>query len=114
MSKMTVSPEVRARIRQWREIQPQFQSIKPLLSDARRMEEQERKLRAEIGEALVSDTVFVVDGKTGIYKRTNKNNGLNYEQAWIEAMKILSASDREKCVKLLEHKTVILHQITSE
>ncbi len=105
---------LRAMVRQWRELQPKCRDLKPLLSEARRIEETERNLRKEIGETMGDKLSIIVDGKTLIHSSEERNNGLDYERAWHEAMKTLPARKRRKLEALLRPRLMVLHKLATE
>lgn len=105
---------LRAMVRQWRELLPKYKELKPLLSEARRIEETERNLRKEIGEAMGDKLSVIIDGRMLIHNSEERNNGLDYEKAWHEVMKQLPARKRRKFEVLLKPKIVILHKLATE
>jgi len=105
---------LKARVRQWRELQPKCNELRPILSEARRIEEAERSLRKEIGELMEGQLSIVIDGKTLIHSKEERNNGMDYEKAWAEAMKILPNRYRRKLEPLLKSRIVVIHKLASE
>lgn len=105
---------LKAKIRQWRELQPKCNELRPLLSEARRVEDTERTLRKEIGELMEDKLSIVIDGKTLIHSKEERNNGLDYEKAWHDAMKILPARFKPKLERLLAPRIITLHRLASE
>jgi hypothetical protein len=105
---------LRLKVREWRELQPRWQAVRPLLNEAKKLEETERALRKEIGEMLGDTLSVVIDSKTLIHSQETRNNGIDYEAAWCEAMKHLSVRNRKKMEKLLVSKTIIIHKLSTE
>lgn len=105
---------LKAKVRQWRELQPKCCELRPLLSEARRIEENERSLRKEIGELMGDKLSMTVDGKTLIHSKEDRNNGMDYEKAWNEAMKILPARSRRKLEGLLKPRVITIHKLATE
>ena len=59
-----VQEHLRAKVLwKWRKLCPKFQLLKPLLSEARRIEDAERSRRKEIGEAMGDKLSMTIDGK---------------------------------------------------
>lgn len=106
--------KLKALVRQWREGQPKLQELKPLLSQARKIEADELALRKEIGELLGDRLSIVIDGKTLIHSKETRNSGFDYEHAWNEAMKILSTRSRRKLETLLKPKVIAIHKLATE
>ena len=105
---------LKAKVRQWRELQPKCNELRPILSEARRVEDTERALRKEIGELMEERLSIVIDGKTLIHSKEERNNGMDYEKAWAEAMKILPMRYRRKLEPLLKPRLITIHKLASE
>lgn len=105
---------LKAAVRKWREMQPKCNELRPLLSEARRLEESERELRKEIGELLGDRLTVSIDGKMLIHSKDTRNNGLDYQAAWNEAMKILPNRYRSKLEPLLKANVITIHKLATE
>lgn len=105
---------LKAKVRQWRELQPKCNELRPLLSEARRIEDTERALRKEIGELMEGRLSIVIDGKTLIHSQEQRNNGMDYEKAWNEAMKMLPNRFKRRLELLLKPRLVTIHKLASE
>lgn len=105
---------LKAKVRQWRELQPRYEELKPLLSAGRRVEDNERSLRKEIGELMGDKLSILIDGKTLIHSKEERNNGLDYEKAWTEAVKVLPPCHRRRIEKLLKPKLIVIHKLATE
>lgn len=105
---------LKAKVRQWRELQPRYSELRTDLSEARRVEETERGLRKEIGELMEGKLSMVIDGKTLIHSQEQRNNGMDYEAAWNEAMKILPNRHRSKLQSLLTPRVIVIHKLATE
>lgn len=107
-------PILIAKIRRWREVQGICQRLKPMLCEARKYETKELALRKEIGEALGDEISIVVDGKTLVHIKETRNNGIDYELAWNEALRFVSVRQRKKMLALLYHKIITIHKLAGE
>lgn len=105
---------LKAKVRQWRELQPKCSELRPVLSEARRVEETERSLRKEIGELMGGKLSITIDSKTLIHSQEERNNGMDYETAWNEAIKLLPNRCRSKLRSLLIPRVVIIHKLATE
>lgn len=105
---------LKAKVRQWRELQPKCNELRPMLSEARRIEEHERVLRKEIGDLMEDKLSIVIDGKTLIHSKEDRNNGMDYEAAWNEAIKVLPNKYRSKLEDLLKPRIITIHKLASE
>jgi len=112
--KYMANENLKAKVRQWRELQPKCNEFKPMLSEARRLEDTERALRKEIGELMGDKLSIVIDGKTLIHSKEERNNGLDYEAAWNEAIKILPTRFKRRLELLLKPRLITIHKLASE
>lgn len=106
--------DLKAKIREWRELYPKFNELKPGLSEARRIEDDERNLRKEIGDLMEGKLSIVIDGKTLIHSKEERNNGMDYERAWNEALKLLPNRYKNQLIKLLSPRICVIHKLATE
>lgn len=109
-----VSDMLTAKVRLWRETNAKLTELKPLMTEANRVEKDEKELRYFIGEALETNKTITVDEKALIYARSQRNYGMDYEGAWKMAMLTLSVRSRKKMETFLQPKTTPLHKLTTE
>lgn len=105
---------LKAKVRQWRELQPKCNELRPILSEARRLEDTERALRKEVGELMGDKLSITIDGKTLIHSKEERNNGMDYEAAWNEIMKVLPNRYRRRFESLLKPRIITIHKLATE